>query len=146
MFKLHMPSCEMSESKIACCASEGGIQTVLSVLSEAHNSGAGVLGFMGPSTSHARTLRLASRAFKEAVAYFPWRDSKTKISGPVAAWHSSFPKALAANLSGRNDLTPDNIALLAAILELNLSYSHGECIENGAFAERCSKLTSLDLG
>lgn len=116
--------------------------SVFSVLAGAHSNGAGVLVFVSTSTRKARVLRLVSRDLNAAVAAFPWRDPTTIISGSIASWHSSFPRAIAANLSGRSDLKIEEFELLNGVLELDLTHYKGESVA----LEHCSKLIRLNLG
>jgi hypothetical protein len=43
--------------------------------------------------AEARALRLVCREFVEAVREYQWEDRHTLITGSIAAWRASFPRA-----------------------------------------------------
>jgi hypothetical protein len=55
-------------------------------------------------TRDATSLRTTCRTGREAVASYRWADAGTRISGRLSSWRSCFPRAVAANISGRRDL------------------------------------------
>ena len=104
-----------------------------------------VVEFLGPSMSAARALRLIDKNFKQAVADSTWADLMTRITGSVANWSLSFPRAVAANLSGRHDLTEADFSRhFTRLRELILTKCESPCVLDGAFARHCS-LVHLDL-
>ncbi len=104
-----------------------------------------VVEFLGPSMSAARALRLIDHNFKQAVADSIWADLTTRITGSVANWSLSFPRAVAANLSGRHDLTEtDFLRHFTRLRELVLNGCRSPCVLDGAFARHCN-LIHLNL-
>ena len=89
-------------------------------------AGAALLPFF--STREARALRLVSSECLRAVARHPWADRETWITGSVAAWRASFPRAKAANASGymhgrkrRPPLVNEDFVYFEGLQELDMS-------------------------
>ncbi len=115
------------------------------VLSEAPAAGEMLILFLGPSMGAARVLRLVDHDFKILVADFTWVDLETEIIGSVANWSVSFPRAVAANLSERHDLTEADFSRhFTRLRDLVLTRCESPCVLNGAFARHCN-LVHLDL-
>ena len=128
-------------------------QTVLSVLSGAHAAGEGILPFLSPK--NLAKVRGVSSELRDAVALVPIHDVKTLVTGPLASWRTSFPNAVAINISSRRDLTDaDFVHLrglktvmmagctgitdaafvnLEGIQELDMSWCHQAGITDAAF-------------
>ena len=79
----------------------------------------------------ALSLRAASRACCEAVAEHAWSDYEhdpyaqtrsSHIKGSLALWRRCFPRATAANVSGRRDLTDADFVDLRGIRKLNMRF------------------------
>ncbi len=101
--------------------------------------------FLGLSMKAAWALRLVDRGFKQAIADSPWADLVTRISGRVASWSVSFPRAKAANLDSRQDLTEADFSRhFTRLSYLVLTRCESPCILDGSFARHCN-LISLDL-
>ena len=97
-----------------------------------------VVEFLGPSMRAARALRLIDHNFKQAVAASTWADLVTRITGSVANWSLSFPRAVAANLSGRHDLTEADFSRhFTRLRELDLTGCESPCVLDGAFVLHC---------
>ena len=93
-----------------------------------------ILAFLGYDTRHARTLRRVCKDFRAAVAAFPWDDASTRISMTVAGWSASVPRAQAANVSERQDLTVQDFAVhLRGVRVLNVSGCGQACVADGSF-------------
>ena len=97
-----------------------------------------VVELLGPSMSAARGLRLIDHNFKQAVADSTWADLETRITGSVANWSASFPRAVAANLSSRHDLTEADFSRhFTRLRELDLTGCESPCVLDGAFSRHC---------
>ena len=93
----------------------------------------------------ARALRLIDHNFMQAVADSTWADLMTRITGSVANWSVSFPRAVSANLSGRHDLTEADFSRhFTRLRELDLTGCESPCVLDGAFARHCN-LVHLNL-
>ena len=75
----------------------------------------------------ALSLRTASRASCDAVAEHAWSDLRehwnsraSHIMGGLASWRRCFPRATAANVYGRLDLTDADFVHLRGIRKLNM--------------------------
>ena len=97
-----------------------GASTILSHLGAEHSHGRGLLGFAG--TRGARALRLVCREFLREVADFPFDDT-AHVTGPLAAWRASFPRARRVRISDRHDLADADLAHVRGVQAVDLSYS-----------------------
>jgi hypothetical protein len=84
------------------------------------SAGHQIFGFF--TTREARTLRAVCREMRDAVAAHAWADARTVIRGRLALWRACFPRAAAANVSGRGDLGDADLALLCGVRTLDVSY------------------------
>ena len=87
--------------------------TIFSHLVAEHSNGRGILGFL--TTRDACALRAVCHEALAAVRDFHWSDARTSIRGALPLWRASFPHARAANVSGRSDLTDDDMSSLAGV-------------------------------
>lgn len=78
-----------------------------------------LLGYM--STRDATLLRLVCRTMRAAVTVFPWKDVRTRVSGLLYHWRTSFPHAIAINISCRRDLTDGQFVHLEGLDTISLS-------------------------
>ncbi len=84
-------------------------------------SGLTILSAVGPhllsyfNTKQARLFRLVNKEFCSAVSSYPWCDRATEIRGDLRLWRACFPAAVAANVSGRRDLSDDSLPHLAGL-------------------------------
>ena len=105
--------------------------TVLSTLAGAHSVGEGVLGFF--TMTEANVLRLVCSEMREAVTEAGWNDEATRIEGSLAAWRACFPKARAATVNERLDLTDADFVHLKGIHKLDMRACSQMGITDGAF-------------
>jgi hypothetical protein len=78
-----------------------------------------LFGYM--STRDATVLRLVCRKLRAAVTAFPWKDEQTRVSGLVYHWRTSFPHAIAINISCRRALTDGEFVHLQGLEIISLS-------------------------
>ena len=72
------------------------------------------------TTKEACTLRLVCKDFVKATAEVKWHDLETVVKGDLRSWRACFPKATAANVSGRKDLTDSDFEHLAGLRTLDM--------------------------
>lgn len=97
------------------------------------------------TTYEARELRLVCSEFVDAVSVAPWsgEGALTPIRGRLEDWAASFPAALDAHASFRDDLTAAGLAALGgatAVTYLNLTKARGL---TDAALERLSRVREL---
>jgi hypothetical protein len=91
-------------------------------------AGHAILAFL--TTRDAVELRSCGTDCLAAVAAHKWSDADTLIFRDVAGWHTCFPRATAANISGTYDepntwVTDADFVHLAGLRELNMAWCTG---------------------
>jgi hypothetical protein len=84
-------------------------------------------------TIDATRLRATSRTAREAVASHRWADADTPIRGSLSSWRSCFPRAVAANISGRRDLADAAFVHLEGLRTLDMNGCDQPSITDAAF-------------
>jgi hypothetical protein len=72
------------------------------------------------STAEGRQLRLVCSAARDAVRDYRWEELSTCITGPLSAWRACFPRARAANVRNRKDLTDADFVHFEGLRALNM--------------------------
>ena len=89
-----------------------------------------LFGFL--TTRDANAVRATCREARDAVAAHPWADAETRIPRSLARWRACFPRAVAANVSERDDLVDaDFAAHLRGLRVLNMGRCRG--VSDAAF-------------
>ena len=109
---------ENARSGVPFLAGEHNVVNVFSHLNAKHYTGNGILGFLNRSSAAA--LSQTSKRAAEVVRNFEW-DNYDIITGSIADWHTTFPRAVSANLQGRVDLVDADFVYLRGIKRLNIS-------------------------
>lgn len=86
------------------------------------------------TTSQARALRLVCKHARQSIAECRWADAHTRITGPVSAWRTCFPRAVAANISRNRCVADPDFALLAGLHTLDMSECSQNTVTDAAFA------------
>jgi hypothetical protein len=71
--------------------------------------------------------------FREAVALFPWFDTKTIIKSRLGGWRACFPNARAANISEQKRFVDADFVHLKGIHALNTGWCNQAGITDAAF-------------
>ena len=102
--------------------------TIRALLAAA-DTGGGVFSFL--DTMDANQVRSVCKVLLTAVTLFPWADMRTRITGSLQAWRVCFPRARAASVRGRTELSDADFVFFAGIKSLDMGGVNG--ISDAAF-------------